>query len=288
MAAQVFKESDEMKTAMFCAASDWEDDLKHCSICGDRIGKRVLKPRHHCRVCGRCVCASCTPNSLQQKGKQHRVCNCCINSIENGTRFQDALVRIGDNLSSLARYSPDPVSETNTGTSSNERHIDEQTTQISEPMSRTRKGSEASTRASSGMNVLSEVSALSQESTPDGDDAVKYCTSALKKVREKLVDVEARATTAEAAVEYMMQNSNPDLQACSKLEWEPNATECRRCNRRFSVRLWTHHCRLCGRCVCEECSPHRVELVGKRGLHRACRDCVARGNLVEWRCEYSA
>jgi len=284
MAAQVDKESDELKTDMFCAASDWEDDLKHCSICSDRIGKRVLKPRHHCRICGRCVCASCSPNSLQIQGKQHRVCNCCINNIDNSTRFRHALVLIGDSLSSLAGSSPDPVSGTSTGASSSERYTDEQTVQINEPMSCTRKGSEASTRASSGMNVLSEVSADSQVPAMDGDDAIKYCTSALERVREKLAAVETRATTAEAEVERMTQNCNLDLQACSKLEWEPNAAECRRCNRRFSVRLWTHHCRLCGRCVCEDCSPHRVELVGKRGLQRACRDCVARGNLVEKQC----
>ncbi|KAI8334408.1 hypothetical protein BC941DRAFT_356823 [Chlamydoabsidia padenii] len=44
--------------------------------------------------------------------------------------------------------------------------------------------------------------------------------------------------------------------------WESDrqASECRRCNRRFSFLVRRHHCRRCGQIVCDRCSSHRVRL----------------------------
>lgn len=50
------------------------------------------------------------------------------------------------------------------------------------------------------------------------------------------------------------------------LDWEPDTATnaCRICNlsfsRAFPIR-WRHHCRLCGRNVCDDCSPHKVVLL---------------------------
>ncbi|ORZ15666.1 hypothetical protein BCR42DRAFT_451619 [Absidia repens] len=44
--------------------------------------------------------------------------------------------------------------------------------------------------------------------------------------------------------------------------WESDrqASECRRCSRRFSFLVRRHHCRRCGQIVCDRCSSHRVRL----------------------------
>ncbi len=69
--------------------------------------------------------------------------------------------------------------------------------------------------------------------------------------------------------------------------WEPDSATntCRVCNKEFSrvfpVR-WRHHCRLCGKNVCDVCSPDRVRLtfpvqrpghVRETGPVRVCRPC---------------
>ncbi|ORX49071.1 FYVE/PHD zinc finger protein [Hesseltinella vesiculosa] len=44
--------------------------------------------------------------------------------------------------------------------------------------------------------------------------------------------------------------------------WENDrqASECRRCNRRFNFLVRRHHCRRCGQIVCDRCSSHRIRL----------------------------
>jgi len=53
--------------------SRWEMD-SCCSLCGKKLGKRFLRPRHHCRVCGRSVCARCSPGTLELE----RACTACV------------------------------------------------------------------------------------------------------------------------------------------------------------------------------------------------------------------
>lgn len=51
----------------------------NCSVCCSRLGKRMLNPRHHCRICQKSVCATCSPSSLQLAGEKQpvRVCTPC-------------------------------------------------------------------------------------------------------------------------------------------------------------------------------------------------------------------
>lgn len=62
------------------AGPRWEDGVSTCSICNSLLGKRRGKPRHHCRVCGHCVCGTCSPNTvmLQPYGALERVCSVCV------------------------------------------------------------------------------------------------------------------------------------------------------------------------------------------------------------------
>ncbi|XP_043498927.1 zinc finger FYVE domain-containing protein 1-like isoform X2 [Polistes fuscatus] len=58
--------------------------------------------------------------------------------------------------------------------------------------------------------------------------------------------------------------------------WVPDSeiTGCCICNQKFSLTLSLHHCRDCGRGVCEECSPHRKP-VPHRGWDKPVRVCNA-------------
>jgi hypothetical protein len=63
-------------------AAMWSHDTKECEVCDQSFG--LIRRRHHCRNCGKCVCSSCSPNqwTLEHVSqKPQRVCNMCYVSI---------------------------------------------------------------------------------------------------------------------------------------------------------------------------------------------------------------
>lgn len=70
----------------------WEDNSTTCNICNKQLGKRYARPRHHCRICHRSVCNSCSPNRIQFAIGQdaERACTqCCLSVV----RHKDILAR---------------------------------------------------------------------------------------------------------------------------------------------------------------------------------------------------
>eukprot|EP00747_Dinoflagellata_sp_TGD_P087927 gnl/TRDRNA2_/TRDRNA2_163819_c0_seq3.p1 gnl/TRDRNA2_/TRDRNA2_163819_c0~~gnl/TRDRNA2_/TRDRNA2_163819_c0_seq3.p1 ORF type:complete len:275 (-),score=43.19 gnl/TRDRNA2_/TRDRNA2_163819_c0_seq3:152-934(-) len=59
---------------------EWESDAPNCTLCGTTFDKRCLKLRHHCRICGKNVCAACSPNQVQLEGQRRlqRACTPCV------------------------------------------------------------------------------------------------------------------------------------------------------------------------------------------------------------------
>ena len=51
----------------------WNPDLPRCQICAASFGI-LLSGRHHCRICGRVVCSTCSSHKLVN----HRVCESCF------------------------------------------------------------------------------------------------------------------------------------------------------------------------------------------------------------------
>jgi len=52
-----------------------------CACCDLPLGKRLMRPKHHCRSCGAYVCNSCSPHRilLDKSSKvRDRVCNGCV------------------------------------------------------------------------------------------------------------------------------------------------------------------------------------------------------------------
>ncbi|UJR31635.1 hypothetical protein I4U23_019117 [Adineta vaga] len=59
-----------------------DNDVKRCQICQNRFGFTLISSRHHCRSCGRCICASCSTKKFvlkycAEKGAR-RICDTCF------------------------------------------------------------------------------------------------------------------------------------------------------------------------------------------------------------------
>lgn len=64
------------------------------------------------------------------------------------------------------------------------------------------------------------------------------------------------------------------LRGLLQIKWK-NSDNCENCGRHFGVFLRKHHCRKCGKCICEKCSPFRSTLpeLTYKDLVRICIDC---------------
>ena len=77
---------------------------------------------------------------------------------------------------------------------------------------------------------------------------------------------------------------NPNAQPTTPPKWtaDRDAPRCELCKADFSLFNWRHHCRMCGRCVCAECSPQTswrplpefFALTGNEKPQRNCKLCV--------------
>jgi len=77
----------------------WEGDLPNCSLCKATLGSLQ---RHHCRICGRCICASCSPHSVKiETSCRQRACNHCVEPALKGPILQKRLALLGDQLTAL-------------------------------------------------------------------------------------------------------------------------------------------------------------------------------------------
>eukprot|EP00927_Polykrikos_kofoidii_P029250 TRINITY_DN2532_c0_g3_i1.p1 TRINITY_DN2532_c0_g3~~TRINITY_DN2532_c0_g3_i1.p1 ORF type:complete len:721 (+),score=154.58 TRINITY_DN2532_c0_g3_i1:83-2245(+) len=76
----------------------------NCAVCNAALGKRKMNPRHHCRICGNSVCASCSPSSLQLEGERslQRACTPCVSNAQKASLHRDKLVRLGENLNAIS------------------------------------------------------------------------------------------------------------------------------------------------------------------------------------------
>ena len=72
-------------------------------------------------------------------------------------------------------------------------------------------------------------------------------------------------------------------------KWTPDqeAPRCQLCKAEFNLFVWRHHCRMCGRCVCHDCSPPASwkplpELFkGNAEPQRNCKLCVTPTRLMQ-------
>ena len=62
--------------------------------------------------------------------------------------------------------------------------------------------------------------------------------------------------------------------ALKQVEWVDNTTSCHVCSQNFGPFTWTHHCRLCGKCVCHAHSQTNRSIPGYTAEQRVCDTCV--------------
>jgi len=64
----------------------WQsDNVRKCIVCRNQFRKFLGKSRHHCRICGKCVCGVCSIYRL----REHRICKNCHSAPENENRFPE-------------------------------------------------------------------------------------------------------------------------------------------------------------------------------------------------------
>jgi len=75
-----------------------------CSICSAKLGKRVLRPRHHCRLCNRLVCGQCCPSQMPLGGHQGRqiVCRDCTSIVEKQQKLTERLLNLASRLQGMS------------------------------------------------------------------------------------------------------------------------------------------------------------------------------------------
>merc|ERR1719401_1204405 len=79
---------------------------------------------------------------------------------------------------------------------------------------------------------------------------------------------DALSTEASVSQESFLNPSSITLES---------ASTCFRCKKELGKRKMNprHHCRICNKSVCGNCSPNQVQLACEQGLQRVCTQCVA-------------
>eukprot|EP00439_Symbiodinium_sp_Y106_P023083 s7815_g2.t2 len=74
-----------------------------CAVCGSWLGKRWMRPRHHCRMCNLSVCAACSPSMIVTKGDAglQRVCNPCVTAMQEAADLKERVFALADALDSI-------------------------------------------------------------------------------------------------------------------------------------------------------------------------------------------
>ncbi|CAE7659613.1 unnamed protein product [Symbiodinium sp. CCMP2456] len=80
------------------------EDGDSCAICQSALGKRHFNPRHHCRLCCRPVCASCSPCRVPLSGHKgvQRSCLQCAATASRASALTQQLSFLSRQLSDLA------------------------------------------------------------------------------------------------------------------------------------------------------------------------------------------
>jgi len=89
-----------------CTIAAWEENTPNCGVCQKVLGKRYMTRRHHCRMCGKCVCSSCSPSTVELDGHEgaQRVCSQCVGVIQASAVMQVSLADFSERLGNLCNY----------------------------------------------------------------------------------------------------------------------------------------------------------------------------------------
>ncbi|CAE7027828.1 Lrrc56 [Symbiodinium sp. CCMP2592] len=88
-----------------------------CAVCGSWLGKRWMRPRHHCRMCNLSVCAACSPSMIVTKGDAglQRVCNPCVTAMQEAADLKERVFALADALDGITGEDDPGKEEDNSG-----------------------------------------------------------------------------------------------------------------------------------------------------------------------------
>jgi hypothetical protein len=77
-----------------------------------------------------------------------------------------------------------------------------------------------------------------------------------------------------------LSGGGPTLSIAAPAMWSPDSDKCDSCSGEFGITRRRHHCRICGCCVCGDCSPHQLQLAPTKPPVRVCTKCNLRVGLL--------
>jgi len=267
---------------------NWQKDTNACGLCGITIGKLS---RHHCRICGLCVCASCSPSGFQVDGS-HKVQRACKACVTNAVRVPAVMQRLSQFSSKLFALSnerdpslndPPPTHNLLEAASRCEAALSPLEVMLVESKRRAE-------RAEADLGIAGELAHQLQErlheltaGSAEYDTPVKFRPSRRHRIAQSW-SAGINSTgydTNEAGKSSSAGGDSPDLPRQPKTvlgkEWQDNTLNCSDCGAKFGWRRFKrwHHCRICGRCICSKCSTSKICLQKGEKPVRVCTRCAA-------------
>lgn len=221
-----------------------------CWICCSALGKRRLNPRHHCRICKRPVCGACSPCKVMIDDVLERSCTACASNALKANAITQQLSFLARQLADLSGRSPDDIEPPT---------LEAALTCCEEAVEPLRKE-----------RVKHKIVERRRREVEEELNAVQKKLDRLKRgecrMRQEKVEVPGRILSDDSL------EPGPIAGRC------PNVSEshCWICSCRLGKRFLNprHHCRVCLRPVCGQCSPSCITMEGRSTTQRACRHCM--------------
>ncbi|CAJ1365338.1 unnamed protein product [Effrenium voratum] len=276
----------------------WDEDAASCAICNTLLGRRRLRPRHHCRICGRCVCASCSPSMVAMPGCKdlQRACSPCLTIACRAPAFKSRLSQLGAKLVSLAssRAMEIPLGSLDAmlavcedalapleGLAAQLVEVKLQAKQAAAEAEQERgRARRLEARLKSAAESLAGLSGRLRDWL-EGDG--QGCVDKSEDHRLQPISLEEAVLDCTSLVSRVEETPKPKPKCkpqpttceIGSSEWQPNSSECNLCGTTLGKRHLRprHHCRFCGRCVCGNCSRSSIAGTSQRS-QRCCAKCI--------------
>jgi hypothetical protein len=113
-----------------------------------------------------------------------------------------------------------------------------------------------------------------QEQVRAFSDELDHLRRALTASQLELQQARAQHQQERASLEAQLEDAMRRLRP----RWQPDLSRCQSCQEAFGLFTRRHHCRACGRCVCDRCSPNQLLLayLAYRKPQRVCTECERR------------
>jgi len=235
---------------------DWADDdsVANCRTCSVKFTWK--KRRHHCRICGDIFCEECSPPQAMSRFELVRVCDSCIKKTM-AKKAQEIRDNAAQKKKLKAIRKDQQVSAVKVTTS------DENISQHQ------------------NMQQMKHKQMMMQRAIAVESKEIKEVEKDFDPKTKKVIEDNVNLFMKDwREFEYAVPQIN-------RLKWVPDeeGKECLKCNAEFTDSIRRHHCRVCGRIYCDNCSPFVGLACGismsqsHRGVDssdqfRMCEECV--------------